>query len=72
MPKSENQKRKLLVLLKLLYEQSDELHPLSMKMILESLEKENITAERKSPQECDGEKEHCGPLLSGGCNQGRL
>lgn len=48
MPKSENQKRKLLVLLKLLYEQSDELHPLSMKMILESLEKENITAERKS------------------------
>lgn len=48
MPKSENQKKKLLILLKLLYEQSDENHPLSMKMILEGLEKENITAERKS------------------------
>lgn len=48
MPKSENQKKKILILLKLLYEQSDENHPLSMKKILEALEEENITAERKS------------------------
>lgn len=48
MPKSENQKKKILILLKLLYEQSDEQHPLSMKTILDCLEKENISAERKS------------------------
>lgn len=48
MAKSENQKKKILFILKMLSEQSDEKHPLSMKMILDGLERENITAERKS------------------------
>lgn len=48
MAKSENQKKKILVILKMLHDLSDENHPLSMKEILDGLERENITAERKS------------------------
>lgn len=67
MPKSENQKKKLLIILKLLTELSDENHPLSMKEILEGLQKENISAERKSIyndmetlRECGYDVEHIG------------
>lgn len=48
MPKAEKQKLKLLYLLKLLQERSDENHPVSMGDILFMLEKEGIKAERKS------------------------
>lgn len=67
MAKSENQKKKLLIILKMLTESSDEAHPLSMKEILEGLERENITAERKSIyhdmdtlRECGFDVEHIG------------
>lgn len=48
MPKSENQKLKLLYLLKILTEQTDEQHPMPMAVLLEKLKAENISAERKS------------------------
>lgn len=48
MPKSENQKQKLLYLVKLLRERSDEKHPLPMADIILALEQEGIKAERKS------------------------
>lgn len=48
MPKSENQKLKLLYLLKILAEQTDEQHPMPMAVLLEKLKAENISAERKS------------------------
>jgi len=48
MPKSEKQKLKLLYLLKILTEQTDEQHPMPMAVLLEKLKAEEISAERKS------------------------
>ncbi len=48
MAKSENQKLKLLYLMKILLEKSDETHGLSMKQILDELKAYDISAERKS------------------------
>lgn len=48
MPKSEKQKLKLLYLLKILTEQTDEQHPMPMAVLLEKLRAEEIGAERKS------------------------
>ena len=48
MAKSASQKRKLLYVMKLLTERSDEAHPLSMPQLLSALEAEGISAERKS------------------------
>lgn len=48
MPKSEKQKQKLLYIIKMLQEKSDESHPIKMEAILEILDHEGIKAERKS------------------------
>lgn len=48
MPKSQNQKLKLLYLVKFLLQNSDENHPVSMAKIIEELAKNDISAERKS------------------------
>ncbi len=48
MPKSANQKLKLLYLMKLLTEKSDEAHPISMQELIAALEAQDIHAERKS------------------------
>ncbi len=48
MPKSEKQKLKLLYIIKMLHEKSDENHPLSMEEIISRLERVGINAERKS------------------------
>ncbi|MBQ2694835.1 MAG: WYL domain-containing protein [Clostridia bacterium] len=48
MPKSPNQKLKLLYLVKFLLQNSDENHPLSMAKIIEELARNDISAERKS------------------------
>ncbi|MCH5256433.1 MAG: WYL domain-containing protein [Lachnospiraceae bacterium] len=48
MPKSTNQKLKLLYILKILSEQTDEDHLISVKQLIEELEKLDIKAERKS------------------------
>lgn len=48
MPKSPNQKLKLLYIMQLLLEKSDELHPVAMSEIIAHLEANAISAERKS------------------------
>jgi len=48
MPKSANQKLKLLYLMKLLTEKSDEAHPIPMQELIDALEARDIHAERKS------------------------
>ncbi len=48
MPKSPNQKLKLLVLLRFLQRQSDEKHPVTLQQMIEELERWDIEAERKS------------------------
>ena len=48
MPRGTRQKEKLLVLLEILSRESDEEHPLTLPALLEKLEREEITAERKS------------------------
>ncbi len=48
MPKAEKQKQKLLYILKLLHEKSDEEHPIRMDVIISMLDREGIRAERKS------------------------
>ena len=48
MPKSPNQKQKLLVLRELLLRNSDEEHPISIKTMIDELERHGIKAERKS------------------------
>ena len=48
MPKSPNQKQKLLVLRELLLKHSDEEHPISIKQMIDELERHGIKAERKS------------------------
>jgi len=48
MAKSPNQKKKLLVLQELLLKHSDEEHPISIKQMIEELERHDIKAERKS------------------------
>ena len=48
MPKSPNQKLKLLVLLRFLQRQSDEEHPVTMAQMIEELARFDIAAERKS------------------------
>ena len=48
MPKSEKQKQKLLYILKMLQEKSDESHPIKTETIVEMLNREGIHAERKS------------------------
>lgn len=48
MPKAEKQKQKLLYILKMLHEKSDEEHPVKMDAIIDMLDKEGIRAERKS------------------------
>lgn len=48
MPKAEKQKQKLLYILKMLHEKSNEEHPIKMDAILAMLDKEGIKAERKS------------------------
>ncbi len=47
MARTANQKSKLLYVLKILREQTDAQHPISMKALIERLEAEQITAERK-------------------------
>ena len=48
MPKSANQKLKLLYLMDILLERTDEAHGISMQEILDALKAHGITAERKS------------------------
>ena len=48
MPKSPNQKKKLLVLQELLLKHSDEEHPITIKGMIDELERYDIKAERKS------------------------
>ena len=48
MPKSENQKLKLLYLVKMLLEKTDEGHPLTVPEMIAELEKLDVSAERKS------------------------
>lgn len=48
MPKSENQKLKMFYVLKMLSEQTDEEHGISLKKLIDGLEAVGITAERKS------------------------
>lgn len=48
MAKSEKQKLKLLYIIKILQEQSDENHPVSTQKLIQELEKQEILAERKS------------------------
>lgn len=48
MPRTNNQKGKLLALLQLFTEETDEQHPLSVPALLERLEAVGIRAERKS------------------------
>ena len=48
MAKSEKQKLKLLYIMKILMEQTDEEHPMPMSVLLEKLAREDIKAERKS------------------------
>ena len=48
MSKTSNQKRKLLYVMKALLERTDEAHPMSMPQLLEWLEAQGISAERKS------------------------
>jgi len=48
MPKSSNQKLKLLYLMKILQEKTDESHTLTVPQIIEELDRYGITAERKS------------------------
>ena len=48
MPKSPNQKKKLLVLQELLLKHSDEEHPISIQEMIAELERQDIKAERKS------------------------
>jgi len=48
MPKSSNQKQKILWLMQMLLTQSDEGHPLTMTQIIGGLEQRGISAERKS------------------------
>ncbi|MBQ7974527.1 MAG: WYL domain-containing protein [Clostridia bacterium] len=48
MPKNRNQKLKILYLLKILTEKTDESHPMSMPNIITELERYGISAERKS------------------------
>lgn len=48
MAKGTNQKLKLLYLMKILLEKTDETHSITMPEILTSLEKYDVTAERKS------------------------
>lgn len=48
MARSEKQKQKLLYLLKILTEQTDEQHPMPMAVLLDKLRAEDINAERKS------------------------
>ena len=48
MPKSPNQKLKLLVLLRFLQRESDESHPVTMNQLIGELERYDISAERKS------------------------
>ena len=48
MAKSASQKKKLLVLVRMLWEESDEEHPLSTRQLIAGLERQGIQAERKS------------------------
>lgn len=48
MAKSENQKLKLIYILKILMEKTDEEHPMTLLTLLEELQRYEITAERKS------------------------
>ena len=48
MPRGTRQKEKLLVLLEILSRESDEEHPIPLPALLEALEREEISAERKS------------------------
>ena len=48
MPKAVNQKLKILYIMKLLLERTDEEHPLTMQRLLAELESKGVTAERKS------------------------
>ena len=48
MSKQPNQKQKLLYLLKILWEKSDEEHPLTVQKLIDGLNREGIIAERKS------------------------
>lgn len=48
MPKSANQKLKLLYLVKILQEESDEAHPLTVSQLISALAQRGIAAERKS------------------------
>ena len=48
MPKSSNQKLKLIYLMKILLERTDETHSITMPEIIEALASYDISAERKS------------------------
>ena len=48
MAKSANQKKKIIILARLLLDRSDEEHPVTMQEMLRELDREGISAERKS------------------------
>ncbi len=48
MPKNAKQKMKILYLMRLLLEETDEEHPMTMRQIMDALDKQEISAERKS------------------------
>ena len=60
MPKGRGQKRKLLVLERILRQRTDEKHPMTMEQIMEELERWDITAERKSIYSDMEELRQCG------------
>lgn len=52
MPKSENQKQKLLYLLKFFYEETDEEHTLTVNQMIDKLEQNGISAARFRNRYC--------------------
>ena len=66
MPKSSRQKQKLLHIMRMLMEQTDENHGLSVAQIIEQLESMGIPAERKSVYDDLEVLEQFGELLYGG------
>lgn len=48
MPKQENQKLKLLFLLRILHEQTDEAHPITVQQLIDALAANDVSAERKT------------------------
>lgn len=60
MPKGQGQKRKLLILERILRKHTDEEHPMSMERIMEELKRWGVSAERKSIYDDMEELRQCG------------